>query len=327
MRSTLTRWVSLSAWALAVVAFVLPLHAGPPAKPPPAQTAAPSAAAASPPAGAAPPAGEGDEGGSGLPWREGPTALDLGRGLTIDLPPGYVFLAQPEAGELMKRMGNLHNENLLGLVASKVAENQWLVVVRYEESGYIRDDEEVDADALLKAIKEGTEEANEERAKQGFRPLIIDGWAEPPRYDRALHHLVWAMNAHSDDGTSVNYNTRMLGRRGFVSLNLVTDGGELAKYKPEATKLLSATRFGPGSRYEEFDEKRGDKAAEYGLAGLVLGGAGLGAAKLVKIGLLAKFWKLILTALIAGKKFVVIAAVAAAGLVKRLFGRKSEPAD
>jgi hypothetical protein len=58
----------------------------------------------------------------------------------------------------------------------------------------------------------------------------------------------------------------------------------------------------------------------------VLGGAGLGAAKLIKLGLLAKFWNVIAAALLAGKKFVVLAVLAVAGFVKRLFGRKSEPA-
>ncbi len=130
----------------------------------------------------------------------------------------------------------------------------------------------------------------------------MGNWEEAPRYDRAAHHLVWALNATSDDGASVNYNTRVLGRHGYVALTLLTSPQSLAANKSEAATLLAATRYRAGSRYEDFDEKKGDKMAEYGLAGLVLGGAGLGAAKLVKVGLLAKFGKGLLALLIAGKK-------------------------
>jgi uncharacterized membrane-anchored protein len=62
--------------------------------------------------------------------------------------------------------------------------------------------------------------------------------------------------------------------------------------------------------------------AEYGLVGLVLGG--LGAAKLVKIGLLAKFWKVILTAVLAAKKAIALGFMAVAAFVKRIFGKKKE---
>ena len=45
--------------------------------------------------------------------------------------------------------------------------------------------------------------------------------------------------------------------------------------------------------------------AEYGLAGLILGGAGLGAAKLVKLGILAKFGKFFI--LLSAKRAMPIA--------------------
>ena len=86
--------------------------------------------------------------------------------------------------------------------------------------------------------------------------------------------------------------------------------------------MLGATHFDAGARYEDFNEKT-DKVAEYGLTGLILAGAGLGAAKLVKIGLLAKFWKLLLGLLIAGKKVIVVAVLAIGGAIKKFFGGKS----
>jgi uncharacterized membrane-anchored protein len=100
-------------------------------------------------------------------------------------------------------------------------------------------------------------------------------------------------------------------------LNLITNPASLAEDKVHATTLLEATEFKAGSKYA--DHQSGDKTAEYGLAGLVAGGAGLGAA--VKLGLFAKLGKILLAVALAGKKLIVIAVVGAGALLKRLFSR------
>lgn len=257
-----------------------------------------------------------------VPWQEGPTKVDLGHDLDLDLPEPYVFLGMPDAGRLLEKLGNFHNETLLGVVASKSEEADWFVTIRYEDEGFIKDDEEIKSDEILEAIREGTEEGNKERVERGFKELHVEGWAEPPRYEKGLHHLVWALNARTVDGVSVNYNTRVLGRHGYVAVNLVTDPEKLAGNKPVAAALLAATTFRSGSRYEDFNEKT-DKVAEFGLIGLVLGGAGLGAAKLVKVGLLAKFGKVILAALIAGKKAFIALLLGVGAFFKRIFSGKA----
>src|SRR5688500_13351907 len=45
-----------------------------------------------------------------LPWKEGPTKVDLGHELDLDLPEPYVFLGMPEAGRVLEKLGNFHNE-------------------------------------------------------------------------------------------------------------------------------------------------------------------------------------------------------------------------
>jgi uncharacterized membrane-anchored protein len=312
----IVRLAALLVSLLVLVAVPAGALGAPPArKPAPAMTAAPAATAD--PADAPAPKPE-------FAWKEGPVKVDLGHDLDLDLPEPYVYLGMPDAKKVMEKLGNFHNETLVGLVAGKKDDAKWLVTIRYEEAGYVKDDEKLDAEEILKSIREGTEEANKERQAHGFAALHVGDWAEAPRYDRASHHLVWALNASSDDGASVNYNTRVLGRRGFVALNLITDPADLAANKPDAATLLAATTYRAGARYEDFDEKKGDKVAEYGLAGLVLGGAGLGAAKLVKVGLLAKFGKGLLALLVAGKKAVVALFVGAAAFVKKIFGGKKQ---
>jgi uncharacterized membrane-anchored protein len=118
----------------------------------------------------------------------------------------------------------------------------------------------------------------------------------------------------------VNYSTRILGRKGWVALNLLTAPEHLENDKPAVAKLLDVTGFDKGSRYE--DHASGDKVAEYGLVGLVLGGAGVVALKAAKVGVIASFWKVILTGLIAAKKAVVLGFAAVVAFFKKLFGRK-----
>src|SRR5690242_328600 len=67
------------------------------------------------------------------PWKSGPAPLSLPHGIEVQLPEGYRFLGMPKADELMKKLGNLHNENLLGLVISENPEDSYFVSIRYDE--------------------------------------------------------------------------------------------------------------------------------------------------------------------------------------------------
>jgi len=260
------------------------------------------------------------------PWVPGPTRVSLGHDLTLDLPSSDAFLPAAEAAKVLEKMGNLHNQGLLGLATDRNLEANWFVVIRYDEEGHVADDEAIDADELLDSLREGTEASNDEREKLGFRRLVLDGWSEPPRYDRVGHRLIWGLLVSDVEGKSVNYNTRVLGRRGVVSLNLVTDPDKLSQDQPRVKDLLAGTSFAEGARYQDFDPST-DKVAEYGLTGLVMAGAGLGAAKLLKVGLLAKFWNVLLVGILAGKKVLLLGLVAAlAWLKKAFFNKREEPA-
>ena len=309
---------SILCWAMLLVCLAVGrvAHAAPPA---PAASAAEWGADA-PDAPDAPHAGDQP---NYHPVR-GPSRVALGHELTLDLPDGFFYLEKKDADEMMRRFGNQDDPSLLGVVLKP--DSSWIVTVSFDAEGYIKDEdgEKLDADEILKAITEGTEEGNKYRVEHGFKPMHVDGWSEPPHYDRKTHHLIWAISGSDADGTSINYNTRVLGRRGYASLNLIDDPAKLAASKLEAATLLGVTHFDSGARYEDFDEKN-DKVAEYGLAALVAGGAGAAALKLAKVGLLAKFGGKILALLIAGKKVLVAAFIALGAWAKKFFGKKTPP--
>jgi uncharacterized membrane-anchored protein len=250
----------------------------------------------------------------------GPKQIDLGDDLVLDLPADMGYFNRADAKKLMEKMGNPPDDSLRGLVFKRDAD--WLISIEYTGEGYVKDDDaaELKPDEILSSIKEGTEEANKYRKEKGVPPIHADSWSEPPRYDRALHHLVWGIRGKDDDGTisTINFYTRALGRRGYVALNLMDDPKTIEASKVDGLAVLRATTFKPGSRYEDFDKSK-DKVAEYGLAALVLGGAGAAA---LKLGLGGKLLALI----IAGKKVIVLFFVAIGAWFKKLFGhRRRQP--
>lgn len=225
--------------------------------------------------------------------QDGPVDIPIAGQATLHLPAGRVFIPQPQAGKLLRAMGNPgeHTE-LSGLIFPK-GDGEWFATLRYIASGYVKDGDakEWKADEMLASFKEGTEASNDERKKMGVAPLEITGWAEVPTYESNTHRLVWAMSsrekgAPADAQQGVNYNTYALGREGYLSLNFITGLKDLPAQKPEAKALLGALEFDSGKRYEDFNAAT-DHVAEYGLAALVLGA---GAKKLGLLAVIAAFF-------------------------------------
>ena len=322
------------AFALALlVAFALicTLAAPRPALAAPGSKAKPGATASVAPSAAPAPAGSEDEGeeddGPPLPWKVGPQKIDAGHGVVIDLPAGRRFLGLPDAADVMKKMGNLYTDDLLGIAISDADQVDYLVSFRYDEEGFVKDDEKLDSSELLESIRSGEAEYNEERKKAGFPPIHAEGWFEEPAYDKPAHKLTWALKVSASDGSSINLSTRVLGRRGYVAVTLLADPEKVAAYRDDGKAWVTATSFSSGNAYGDFNPST-DKVAEYGLAGLIVAGVGVGVLKAAKVGLLAAFWKPILAFVIAAKKAVILAIAAIAAFYRKLFtGRSSRKAE
>jgi uncharacterized membrane-anchored protein len=239
-------------------------------------------------------------------WIHGPAQVSLGSIANINLPEGYIFADAENTRVFMEITQNPPTGYELGTVMSN--NGDWFAVFEFSETGYIKDDEKssLDADAILKQIKEGNERGNEERKKRGWAGLDIIGWQQPPHYDSNTNNLEWALRAQSSSEQIINYNTKLLGRKGVMSVTLVCDPLKLAGSIPDYKMILANYEFSSGNRYAEF--VKGDKVAAYGLTGLMLGGA---AAVAAKTGVFKWLWKVLL----AG--FIGLAA-----FFKKIFGKK-----
>ena len=244
----------------------------------------------------------------------------------LHLGQAYYFLGPDEAKRmLVEGWGNAPSDvtDVLGVIlpAGKTfVDDTWAAVVTYHSTLYVPDGDadSADYDKMLKDAQDTEAADNEARTKGSLGPVHLVGWAQPPSYDKAGHYLIWARDLHfaNQDTDTLNYDVRQLGRRGTLSLNVVSRMDKLPEIRLAAADLAKTAVFEAGSRYTDYDPKL-DKKAEYGVAGLVAAGLGLVAVK--KLGALA-------VGLLFFKKIAVFLLAGFAGLAARfrgLFKRKT----
>jgi uncharacterized membrane-anchored protein len=201
-----------------------------------------------------------------------------------------------------------------------ISEGGWGVVITYEEDGHVSDEDAdgIDYDEMLADMRSAIEDENEARERAGYEPMQLVGWAARPHYDTAARKLYWAKELKFGDAptNTLNYNIRILGRKGVLVMNAVSGMDQLSRVEQDMQQVLGFTNFVPGQRYADYNAAT-DKLAAYGLGALVAGGVA------AKTGLLTK----LLALLLAFKKVIVVGVLAVAAFVgKLLTGRRDTTA-
>jgi len=253
-------------------------------------------------------------------WIEGPGTVGLGDNLALlSFDFEYLFADAADTRKLMRSIGNPVSSRETGLVAPKNGD-PWYIVFEYDPVGYIKDDEkeDLDADAIFESIREATEYSNRQRVKQGFSTIELIGWQIEPHYDENTHNLVWALLGEENGEKIVNYNTRLLGRHGYMSVVLVTGLNEFQSLIGNVNGILDSFSYKQGKSYAEY--VKGDKLAKIGLTALVAGGAAAAASKFGIFKMLAKGGKAVFLAILA-----VLSAIWA--IVRSIFKRRPETVE
>lgn len=188
----------------------------------------------------------------------------------MKLSGNLIYLNESETQRFLQLTGNLPEP---GANIITNAEEEWYGVFNFERGGYVKDDEEIDADAILETLKKNNEMQSVERKKQGLPALRLVGWYIPPRYNKQLKRLEWATKVMGDQNNkvSINFSTRILGRSGHMSIMLVASVADIDRAMESFDAALRDFDYVSGERYDEF--KTGDKTAAYGLGALITGGA------------------------------------------------------
>lgn len=255
-----------------------------------------------------------------LAYRTG--TIDLSEaGARLVLGDAYRFLGPDETERVLtEAWGNPPSTDAaLGMIvpvgASVASPGTFGIIVHYVADGHVDDDdaEDIDYAELLTEMKTATREGNAARRAAGAPDLELVGWAEPPHYDGDNHRLYWAreLSATGEPMHTLNYDVRILGRKGVLGLNAVGSMDQLDAIGPAMESLLGAVEFETGHRYQDFDPDL-DEVAAYGIGGLIAG----------KVAMKVGFFAVILKALIAAKKLVIVGAIAVGALVTGWLRRK-----
>ena len=239
--------------------------------------------------------------------------------VALTVPQGYRFVHAEDAYTVLTELwGNppSYAEGTLGMLFSDAYGPEdregYGIDIFYTEEGHIKDEDAADYDyeELLEELQEDAETGNAEREAEGYEPMHLVGWAATPHYDQSNKRLHWAkeMYFEGNDANTLNYNILFLGRRGYLTMNVIGGMEDLPEVNENLDDILGSVAYTEGNRYADFNPAT-DEIAAYGLAALI------GAKVLAKTGILAsigiflvKAWKLVLVGVMAAgaglKKFL-----------------------
>lgn len=225
--------------------------------------------------------------------------VDLNDGVAVlNVPQGYKYLDPEQSNKVLTEFWGNPPAETLGLLfpenSHPIGEDMsYAVEITYAEEGYIDDSDakDIDYDELLEEMKEDTKAQSAERVKLGYEGIEFVGWASSPFYDENTKRLHWAQEIKFDEAevNTLNYNIRVLGRKGCMNLNVIGDMTVLPQVKSDIDNILPSVEFKDGYKYSEFNPDV-DEVAAYGIGGLI---AGKVLAKAGFFALLLKFWKFI----------------------------------
>lgn len=245
-------------------------------------------------------------------------AIELkGANATLHVPENFYYLSPQDAETVLVEVwDNPPGQTTLGMLfpadVTPFEESSWAVTIDFEEDGYVSDADadKIDYNQLLKQMQADTRNSSKQRVKQGYHSIELVGWAAEPYYDRQAHKLHWAKELKFGDleNHTLNYNIRVLGRKGVLVLNFVADMDQKPIIEENLDTVLAMAEFNTGARYTDFNPDM-DKVAAYGIGALVAGKV------LTKTGFLA-------IALVFLKKFGIYILLAIGALFKGIFGRR-----
>lgn len=237
--------------------------------------------------------------------------VSLGDGMAkLKVPKGFKYLDPEQSNYVLTKLwGNPESGTTLGMLVPEgkgvMDDDAWVFDIEYEALGYVKDTDAADIDYtdLLATMKEDIMADNKDRVANGYDEIRLIGWASAPYYDNKKKILHWAkeVNFGNADYNVLNYNVRVLGRKGVLMLNAIANMDNLPEVKQNIPLIVNSITYEQGNSYFDFNPDV-DEVAAWTVGGLVAGKI------LTKVGFFAiilKFWKFIALALAGGGSFVI----------------------
>ena len=240
---------------------------------------------------------------------------------TLNVPEMFRYLDKPQSRYVLEDLwGNPEDTTVMGMILpvnrGVLADDSWAFIISYEEMGYVEDDDadDIDYDELLEELRSESVAENEQRELAGYDPIEMVGWASEPFYDKENKVLHWAkeLKFGENEFHTLNYNVRILGRKGVLVMNAVAPMGQLPEVRNSIQPVLASFNYVDGLKYSDFDPQL-DEVAAWTIGGLVAGKV------LAKAGILALLLKNI--------KLILIGLAAAGTALFKWFRRKTTLPD
>lgn len=234
-----------------------------------------------------------------LNYETGAVMLPGGK-IKLNVPAGFKYLNAEQSKFILTDLWeNPPREDVLGMIFPATStlsdENSYAFIISFDPIGYVKDKDadDINYDDLMKEMKKEEATENTRRESLGYDAIHMIGWAQQPYYDKVNKVLHWAKELRfgQDEYSTLNYDVRILGRHGVLSMNAIGTMETLPAVKKDIDKVLLIPSFTDGNRYQDFDSKT-DEVAAWTVGGLVAGKV------LAKAGAF-KFLKIIIIGLIA----------------------------
>lgn len=169
---------------------------------------------------------------------------------TINVPEGYKYLDGKSSDMILTDIwGNPPREasdRSLGMLLKEnetpFYDSSFCINITYAEEGFIDDEDakDMDYEELLETMQEDTETSNKYRLGNGYERIELVGWASEPFYDEQNKKLHWAKElkfGKYEGGNTLNYNIRILGKKGYLQLNAIGEMYVLQSVKKALTQF------------------------------------------------------------------------------------------
>lgn len=188
-----------------------------------------------------------------------PTRVTLFDQAVLRLQGGLQFVDRDIASRYLRAFRMEEPPGLVGLFLYGGRAEPWIAVMRLVRDGY------VDASAIarwtpddvLASIKDDATRDNQERARRGLPPRIVEGWRIPPRYEPDTNALVWSVRSYVPGVSSMNESDAtahiaLFGRDGYFRIDIIASGATIRENARDIGLFTDNLRFVDGKQARDF---------------------------------------------------------------------------
>lgn len=190
--------------------------------------------------------------------------VSLAGGTTVlTIPSNYKFLDSGQVNFIYRGLLNKEERAPKGVGVLLPIEqdifddpNDW-IYISYVDSGYVHEQDlsQIEYGELLLEFQTRVALQRDTMRKYGRAPEHVIGWYQWPTQDTILHRLSWALELVLDDVDDhwVRYETRILGRSGYVAISAKGAVSDEA-FKQAYDEAVNGITFKIGSKYSDYRE-------------------------------------------------------------------------